>query len=125
MMQAVQQAPVNEQMRVWIEGEDLNGKMVKKGMLIPLNEAGTASERLERFGLRLMPNGDQIDVISVKFRSKAEKAGFQQVQKVTALEVENKRPAPEWIHIPTLGVLALIVFLQRRRIVTVPAPSPA
>ena len=54
--------------------------------------------------------------MSVKFRSKAEKAGFQQGQKVIAMEVENKRPAPEWLFIPTLGVLGIIIFLQRRRI---------
>jgi TRAP transporter 4TM/12TM fusion protein len=117
LMQVIEKAPVNEQLRVWIEGEDINGKLVKKGMLIPLSEAGTATERLERFGLRLMPAGEQIDVTSVKFRSKADKAGFQQGQKVISLEVENKRPAPEWIHIPTLGILALVVFLQRRRVV--------
>ncbi len=121
LMQVIEKAPANEQLRVWIEGEDMNGKLVKKGMLLPLTEVGPAVQRLERFGLRLLPMGDQIDVISVKFRSKAEKAGFQQGQKVTALEVENKRPAPEWMFVPTLGVLALVIFLQRRRVVVVPA----
>ena len=116
LMQMVEKAPINDQMRVWIEGEDLNGDPVRKGMLLPLGEAGTPAERLERFGLRLLPMGGQIDVLSVKFRSKAEKAGFQQGQKITDLEIENKRPAPEWIFVPTLGVLALVVLLQRRRI---------
>ena len=116
LMQMIEKAPVNDQMRVWIEGEDINGDPVRKGMLLPLGEAGTPAERLERFGLRLLPMGGQIDVLSVKFRSKAEKAGFQQGQKITDLEIENKRPAPEWIFVPTLGVLALVVLLQRRRI---------
>jgi TRAP transporter 4TM/12TM fusion protein len=125
LMQVIEKAPVNEQLRVWIEGEDINGKLIKKGMLIPLGEAGTAAQRLEGFGLRLMPTGEQIDVISVKFRSKADKAGFQQGQKVISLEVENTRPAPEWIHIPTLGVLALVIFLQRRRVVPEARPATA
>ena len=116
LMQIIEKAPANEQLRIWIEGEDMNGKPVKKGMLIPLTETGPAAQRLERFGLRLIPMGDQIDVVSVKFRSRAEKAGFQQGQKVTDLEVENKRPAAEWVFFPTLGVLGLIIFLQRRRI---------
>jgi TRAP transporter 4TM/12TM fusion protein len=116
LMQVIEKAPAGELLRVWIEGEDLKGKPIKKGMLVPLTEAGPAAQRLERFGLRLVPMGDQLDVVSVKFRSKADKAGFQQGQKVTALEVENKRPAPEWMFFPTLGVLGLIVFLQRRRI---------
>ena len=85
-------------------------------MLLPLGEPGPAAKRLEGFGLRLMPMGEQIDVLSVKFRSKAEKAGFQQGQKVIAMEVENKRPAAEWMFLPALGVLALVIVLQRRRI---------
>ena len=116
LMQMVEQAPVGEDMRIWIEGEDLNGNPVNKGMLLPLGEAGSAAERLERFGLRLMPMGDEISVTSVKFRSKADKAGFKQGQKVTAIEKESSQPAPEWIYLPTLGVLALVVFAQRRRI---------
>ena len=121
LMQVIEKAPANDQLRVWIEGEDINGKLIKKGMLLPLTEVGPAAQRLERFGLRLLPMGEQIDVISVKFRSKAEKAGFQQGQKVTALEIENKRPAPEWMFVPTLAVLALVIFLQRRRVRLRPA----
>lgn len=116
LMQMVEQAPAGEDLRIWIEGEDLNGNPVNKGMLLPLGEVGTAAERLERFGLRLMSMGDEISVTSVKFRSKADKAGFKQGQKVTAIEKESNQPAPEWIYIPTLGVLALVVFAQRRRI---------
>lgn len=116
LMQMVEKAPVNEDMRIWIEGEDLNGNPVNKGMLLPLGETGSAAERLERFGLRLMPMGDEISVMSVKFRSKADKAGFKAGQKVTAIEKESSQPAPEWLFIPTLGVLALVVFAQRRRI---------
>ena len=120
LMQVIAKAPANEQLRVWIEGEDQNGKPVKKGMLIPLGEAGEPAQRLEKFGLRLIPMGGQIDVMSVKFRSKAEKAGFQQGQKVTDLEVANRRPAPEWMFLPTLAVLMLVVFAQRRRVAAAP-----
>ena len=59
--------------------------------------------------------GGQVDVISVKFRSRAEKAGFRQGQKITDIEVETDRPDPAWTFIPTLGVLGLIYMLQRRR----------
>ena len=118
----VETAPVGGRLRVWIEGEDLQGDPVKKGALISLTEAGTAAQRLDTFGLRLVPMGDQLDVVAVKFRSRAEKVGFQQGQKLTAIEIETQRPAPEWLFIPTLGVLGLIVFLQRRRVLA-GAPS--
>ena len=116
LMQIIEKASADENLRVWIEGEDINGKPVKKGILLPLGEPAPAAKRLDAFGLRLMAMNSDISVISVKFRSKAEKAGFQQGQKVVAMEIENPRPTKEWIFIPTLCLLALIVVLQRRRI---------
>ena len=65
-----------------------------------------------------MPSGDQFDVATVKLRSRAQKIGFEQGQRITEIEVENDRPNPQWMFIPTLGVLGLIFFLQRRRVVT-------
>jgi len=123
LMQMIEQAPANEQLRIWVEGEDLNGKLIKKGMLLPLGEAGTAAQRLEKFGLRLLPNGDMFDVVSVKFRSKAEKAGIGQGYKIFALEIKTANPKKEWIYIPTLCLLALVVFMQRRRLVVEPRPA--
>ena len=120
LVQIIEKAPADEQLRVWIEGEDNNGKLVKKGMLLPLGAAGSTTERLERFGLRLMPSGERFDVMSVKFRSKAEKAGFKQGQIITDIELENKRPAPEWMFIPALAVLFGLMWVQRRRLAKEP-----
>ena len=115
LMQRVENAREGKRLRVWVEGEDANGDPVRKGMMISLTEMGSAAERLDKFGLRLLPMGGQVDVISVKFRSRAEKAGFRQGQKITDIEVETDRPDPAWTFIPTLGVLGLIYMLQRRR----------
>ena len=116
IMQMIEQAPADEQLRVWIEGEDINGKLSKKGVLLPLGEKGTSAQRLEKFGLRLMPDGEQMSIVSVKFRSKAEKSGFQQGQKLIALEISTNSPRKEWMFIPTLAVLAMVIFIQRRRV---------
>ena len=121
LMQTIENAPENKDLRVWIEGENINGDLIKKGVLLPLGEKGTSTERLERFGLRLIPMGEEISVMSVKFHSKAQKAGFVQGQKIVALEVETDRPVKEWMFIPTLGLLALVVFAQRRRAALLPA----
>ena len=97
----------------------MKGDVVKKGMLLPLGEAGAPAERLMRFGLGLMPSGDQFNISAVKFRTKAEKAGYKQGQIITGIEIENPRPDPAWIFIPTLGVLALVVVMQRRRVAAI------
>ena len=118
LIQLIEKAPADGQLRVWVEGEDINGDPVKKGMLLPLGEPGSAAQRLERFGLRIIPSGEQFSVMSVKFRSSAAKAGFQVGQLMTSIEVETDRPKKEWIYVPVLFVLALVVVLQRRRIAT-------
>ncbi len=116
LMQIVEKAPGGERLRLWVEGEDANGKLIKKGMLLSLGEAGPAAKRLDAFGVRLLEMGGETNVVSVRFRSRAEKIGFRQGQKVIAMEVANERPATEWMFIPALGVLALIIVMQRRRI---------
>ena len=35
----------------------MKGDLIKKGLLIPLGEPGNAQQRLDRFGLRLLPMG--------------------------------------------------------------------
>ena len=49
LMQIIEKSPPNESLRVWVEGEDINGKLVKKGMLLPLGEPGPAGKRPRRF----------------------------------------------------------------------------
>ncbi|WP_305073402.1 TRAP transporter permease [Propionivibrio sp.] len=116
MLQVVEQAPKNGHLRVWLEGVDMNGRDVKRGVLLQLGDTGPARQRLDQFGLRVIPSGEQFDIVQVKFGSKAEKAGVEQGYKITALEKETGNPAKEWFYVPTLGLLGLIVLLQRRRI---------
>ena len=63
-----------------------------------------------------MPNGDKFDIVSVKFRSRAQRIGYEQGQVITGIEIENPRPDPAWMFIPTLGVLGLVYVMQRRRV---------
>jgi hypothetical protein len=116
MLQVIEQAPNNGHLRVWLEGVDMNGRDIKRGVLLDLGATGPARQRLDQFGLRVIPSGGQFDIVQVKFGSKAEKAGVEQGYKITALEKETGNPAKEWFYVPTLGLLGLIVLLQRRRI---------
>ena len=85
-----------------------------------------AQQRLDNFGLRVMPNGDHYDIMSVKFGSKADKAGVELGYTITSLELDSGRPAKEWIYLPVLAVFALVVVAQRRRLAAAaPAGLPA
>jgi TRAP transporter 4TM/12TM fusion protein len=115
MTQAIEQAPPDSGKRVWVEGLNLNGDEVRKGVLLPLGPAGTAKERLASSGLTVMADGDNLMVAAVKFGSAAEKLGIEQSFRITALEVPAERPAKEWLFVPALALLALVMWLQMGR----------
>lgn len=108
-------APVDAGLRVRIEGTTLEGKDVKKTVLLPLGAAAPGPQRLAAAGLRVMslPSGTQ--VMSVALKSAADKAGFEQGFMVTGIETERPRPAKEWLFVPALLLLAAVAFAQKRR----------
>jgi TRAP transporter 4TM/12TM fusion protein len=108
--------PDDARLRLWIEGISIEGDEVKKGVLLPLGpRAENARARFAAAGVTVMPQGDAIQVLAVKFGSRAEKLGIEQGFAITAIELPSDRPDKEWIYVPALALLALVVWLQRRR----------
>ncbi|MEO7852171.1 MAG: DUF3394 domain-containing protein, partial [Rubrivivax sp.] len=125
LMALVESAPADERKRVWVEGLNLEGKEVRKGVLLPLGEPGKAAERLKRIGLTVMSLGSDVQVGAVAFGSTAEKLGLEQGFRITSIEVPAERPAKEWMFVPALLLLGIVVLLQRRRRVAKPVAKPA
>ena len=125
MMQSIEAAPAGTGKRVWIEGMNMDGKDIRKGVLIPLGAPGDAKTRLASAGLTVMADGDTLMVMGVKFGSTAEKLGIEQSFHITSVEVPADRPAKEWLFVPAFALLALIVWLQRRRAGVVARPVAA
>ena len=111
----VEAAPKDGRLRIWVEGETIEGDQVNKGVLLPLGESGAATKRLRSMGLTLLSLGDEISVGGVAFGSQAEKLGLEQGFKITGIEVNADRPAKEWMFVPALVLLGLIIQLQRSR----------
>ena len=122
MTQVITEAPANTSKRAWIEGLNLNGDEIRKGVLLPLGEPGDVKSRLGTSGLSVMADGDSLMVVGVKFGSQAEKLGIEQSFHITSMEVAADRPAKEWLFVPAFVLLGLVVLLQRRRR---PAPKAA
>ncbi len=118
LVELIEQAPRNANLRVWVTGLSLEGEEVSKGILLPLGEpAASARERLGAIGLSIMTLGEQTQVAAVKFGSRAEKLGLEQGFTFTHIEIPSRdRPAKEWIFIPALALLVLVWFLQRARV---------
>jgi TRAP transporter 4TM/12TM fusion protein len=115
LFERVEQAPRNARLRVWITGTTLEGRDVAKGVLLDLGEPGPARSRLDAFGLRVLPQGDDMSILTVRFGSRAAKAGIEQGFLIDAIELPADRPAKEWVFIPALLLLAVVVGLQFAR----------
>jgi hypothetical protein len=115
-VEAVNAVPDNGRLRLFIEGMNIDGDEVKKGVLLPLGpKADTAKARFAAAGVQVVPFGEDIQVVGVQFGSQAEKLGIEQGFKISAVELPNERPAKEWIFLPAFIILGLIVMIQRRR----------
>ncbi|UFS57299.1 DUF3394 domain-containing protein [Comamonadaceae bacterium M7527] len=115
MAPLIEAAPANTGKRVWVEGLSLEGNEVRKGVLLPLGPEGSMKQRLAHSGLSVMTQGDGLLVSMVRFGSKAEKLGVEQGFVITQAEVSTDRPDKEWMFVPALGLLALVLLSQRRR----------
>ena len=125
LLELASAAPPGSGLRLRIEGMTIEGKELKKTVLLPLGGTGTAAQRISKAGVTIMnvPTGMQIAAVSL--HSPADKAGFEQGFMITGIETASSRPAQEWMYVPALLVLALIMWLQRRRATVEPAPRVA
>ncbi|MDR7148778.1 TRAP transporter 4TM/12TM fusion protein [Hydrogenophaga palleronii] len=115
MNKLIEEAPANTGKRLWIEGTNLNGDDVRKGVLLPLGAQAPARERLSSAGVSVVAQGDELLISGVKFGSPAEKLGMEQGFRIVSAEIPADRPAKEWVFIPAVVLLLLVMFLQRLR----------
>ncbi|HEX5739084.1 MAG TPA: TRAP transporter fused permease subunit, partial [Hydrogenophaga sp.] len=115
MNQLIEEAPANTGKRLWIEGINLNGDDVRKGVLLPLGAQAPARERLSNAGVSVVAQGDELLISGVKFGSPAEKLGMEQGFRIVSAEVAADRPAKEWMFLPALLLLVIVMGLQRLR----------
>jgi hypothetical protein len=115
MNQLIEEAPANAGKRLWIEGTNLNGDDVRKGVLLPLGPQAPARERLSSAGVSVVAQGDELLISGVKFGSRAEKLGMEQGFRIVSAEVPAERPAKEWMFLPALLLLVIVMGLQRLR----------
>ena len=113
----VETAPPGASLRLWVEGLSIEGNEISRGVLLPLGEpAASARERLAAAGVGVMDFAGQVQVSMVRFSSAAERLGLEQGFAITRIEVPaGDRPSKDWIYLPTLALLALVMWLQRLR----------
>ncbi|HQY38693.1 MAG TPA: TRAP transporter fused permease subunit [Giesbergeria sp.] len=115
MGQLIEDAPANASKRVWIEGTNLDGKDIRKGVLLPLGAPGTVRDRLGSAGVSAIAQGNELLITKVKFGSVSDKLGIEQGFRIVSAEVVSDRPDKEWMFLPAIALLLIVVALQRRR----------
>jgi TRAP transporter 4TM/12TM fusion protein len=122
LMEMAASAPPNTGLRMRIEGTNIEGKEIKKTVLLPLGSQGTAAQRFAKSGLTTMTTPTGVQIGAVNLHSAADRAGFEQGFVITGIETEAIRPAKEWLFLPALVVLGGVILLQRRRRGVLSAP---
>lgn len=107
--------PVDSQIRVRVMGEDIEGRLIDKTVMLPLGAAGDGKDRLYEAGLELIFDDGKTIVDNVVFGSTAERQKIDFDFEIVSVEVKADRPAKQWFYVPALLVLGLVVMLQRRR----------
>ncbi|MDD9858060.1 MAG: DUF3394 domain-containing protein, partial [Gammaproteobacteria bacterium] len=114
--EVVEAMPVNSQVRVQVIGETLEGDAVDKVVMLPLGPAAPGAQRLaESAGLELREEGGRWLVDNLTFGGPAERQHIDFDWEIAGIQRKAERPAKQWFFLPAMGLLALVVLLQRRR----------
>lgn len=108
--------PENGQIRLRVTGETLEGAPVDRVVMLNLGEVASGEERISEAGLELREEDGKMIIDNVVFGSFAEKQQLDFDWEIQSVQQENKeRPAKQWLYIPALLLLGVVVMLQRRR----------
>ncbi|HUF56946.1 MAG TPA: TRAP transporter permease [Thermohalobaculum sp.] len=120
--EAAANTPPGGDLRLRISGFTPVGEPVEFTALLPIVADGTGEERIAAAGLELVEDDGRVIIDNVAFDSPAEAAGLDWDQEILVVLEPVPQPSKYWMFIPALVLLALIVWLQRRR--AEPAPPP-
>jgi len=113
--QVVDAIDVDQNIRMAVAGETIDGNFVSKIVELPMVAGGNASERIENAGLILREDEGKVIVEMVTFDSLAQKAGMDFDWEILSIEVENPRPPKHLMYIPAMLLLIGMGALQLRR----------
>jgi len=109
--------PEGEPLQLEVEGENFFGEQIAKHVVLPIDHSLESGEaRVSDTGLMLREEDGKLLVDMIQFGSDADKAGIDFDWQIKAVTVDNVRPWKEWVFVPTLLLLALLGWNQRRRI---------
>lgn len=113
--QAFADAQVGQDIRMTVDGMNAVGDPVTFTALVPVLEGETGADRVLAAGIEYIDNDGKIIIDNVSFDSPAQKAGLDWDQEIVSVKSPAPQPSKYLMFIPAALLLALVVFLQRRR----------
>jgi predicted metalloprotease with PDZ domain len=117
--------PPQSNLRLRIEYVNIDDKLVRKVVLLPLGAEPDPGERLRATGLVTVVDGDRVMVDNIEFNSPAEQAGLDFDQTILGVDVPAAQPSRYWMYLPAFAMIGVIVLLQRSRRRKQPVAQPA
>jgi len=113
--------PSRERLVVQIAGTNLEGDELRKTVAVQLGEQGDGSaadgrRRVQEAGLNVSTLGNNVTVTNVRFGSQARRSGFEQGFEIASVLVPSGRASPHWFYLPGLLLVALVWWVQGRRL---------
>ena len=115
ILEVAEKAPAGGTLRISASGENIDGAVVSRTVLLPIGQTGSGAERLAEAGVEVREEGGKVYVDNLVFGSAAEQAGLDFDWEIIEIETEAQRPDKQWMYIPALLVLAGIGRLQTGR----------
>ncbi|ARE39254.1 TRAP-type uncharacterized transport system, fused permease component [Rhodovulum sp. P5] len=120
--QAMAEAQPGDDLRLTVSGLNMVGDPVTFTALLSVPEGETGGDRLLAAGVEYVDRDGKTIIDNVAYGSPAQEAGLDWDQEIVEVLAPVWQPTKYLMYIPALLVLALVVWMQRRR---VPAQSPA
>ena len=115
LVQALGDVAADSQLRLQVLGENEVGDPRRFTLLLPVPEGASGEERLQALGLQLIEEDGRLLVDNVAFGSLAAQLGLEFDQQILAVRAPTDRWTKEWMWLPGLALLGLLVWLQWRR----------
>ncbi|NQW01353.1 MAG: TRAP transporter permease [Rhodospirillales bacterium] len=110
--------PDNGLIRVRVVGKDFDGKAIDKIIMLPVGANGEGKDRLANAaGLELREDAGKQVIANVQFGGAADKQGLGELDtgEIANVIMDSNSPAKQWMYMPALVLLFVVVMLQRRR----------
>jgi hypothetical protein len=120
----VRETPSGDRLVLVIKGSTIEGNEITKTVAVDLGEVGAdGRKRLADAGLTISQIGERVQIVGVKFGSRARKSGVEQGWEIERIDRPSGRPTEHWFYLPALLLAALVWWSQGRRIPAKGAPG--